>query len=504
VTFEQAIPPVYPSLQENATFDLRTSITDKIGSSFMSAKDVDAIRELFGSPMRVAFGRFKQTDSTGDFHIIALIHQFKWVKPSQGGSGLAVSIALHTRVYDKFGTLLYDAGQTYPELLIPDNGRWGPVTAKTRTLVATQEAISQALEPFAGKIYGYKTSLNSRLAYLDDVKKKPELKSFETQVDEIRKVLNRQGIANFISASTPYVPFWEKMTAYNGEGEVNEVKRAALQNLALYAILTGDFDKAVGYVEAYKPIDKTEKALFGLASHRNSDDLEQLLIKLQGKPEEDIRPVSDRVLTASEVVKLNNFLTIDGTIVVEGKHAGTYKGAIQVRRPEPQPTTDRETGGGGGLGGGLSRLGGGGGGGNMLNLGAEELMLTVPVTDAAGVTKPTLIRSSVVKSLKGADGTDYQFRKFGTGGLAGGSVWYLLRSDYQSPKITVYRSSLPTTSEYVLLKPGDDKGVKSSLLNARRNALDYLKECATLSDKYQKTNAPFDIKQVAVDYTNCQ
>lgn len=294
------------------------------------------------------------------------------------------------------------------------------------------------------------------------------------------------------------------MMAYSGESEVNEVKRAALQNLTLFYTLTGDYAKATEYVEQYKPIDKSEKALFGPVSHRNSDDLERILITLQAKPEDDIKPVSDKVLTAQDVVKLNNFLTINGTIVVEGKHADTYQGTMQVRRPEPQPTADKEGGGGSGLMGGLSRLSSSGGGGGVLNLGTEELMLTVPVTDALGAVKPTLIRSSVVKSLKGTDGTNYQFRKFGTVGIGGGTVWYMLRSDYQSPKITVYRSALPTTGEYVLLKPGDDKGVKSSLLNARRNALEYLKECSSLNDKYQKASTPFDIKQVAIDYTNCQ
>ncbi|MGA0559723.1 hypothetical protein ACO2Q8_23885 [Larkinella sp. VNQ87] len=276
------------------------------------------------------------------------------------------------------------------------------------------------------------------------------------------------------------------MANYQGEGDVNEVKRAALQNLSLVSILKGDFEKADAYIAAYKPIDKKVKALFGLVSTRNSDDLEVLLYLLQAKARQEIKPFSDKELTLTEVLNLNTYLPIDGTIVLEGKNAGTYQGRILVKRPEPEPAGQESNEN-------PSR---------MMNLSAEDLLITIPNAGSSG--KPLTVRSAVVKSLTGADGTPYLLRKFGTVGLGNGATWYLLRSDYQSPKLTVYRSVLPNASEYVVQKPGDDKGVKSSYLNARRNILDYLKECKMLNEKYGKGNASFDIRQVALDYTNCQ
>ena len=408
-------------------------------------------------------------------------------------TGLTANVALHTRVYDKFGTLLYDQSESYPELSIPAESDWGSgydrKDPKTRTLIATQEAISASLQTFVNQIYGFAPKLTSKLAYLDDVKKKSELKQFEDQVEQLRTQLRKDGIAEFLTASEAYMPFWEKMANYKGEGEVNEVKRAALQNLSLVSILKGDFEKADAYITAYKPIDKPVKSMFGLVSTRNSDDLELLLYLMQAKPEKETKPNSDKVLTITDIVKLNVYMPIEGTIVLEGKNAGTYQGLIQVKRPEPQPINQESNGN-------MMDLG-------MKSLGAEDLLISIPTTDKSGKVQVLTVRGSVVKSLKGVDGTDYQVRKFGTVGFANGAIWYLLRADYQSPKVTVYRSVLPNNSEYVVLKPGDDKGVKSSYLNARRNILDYFKDCSSLQEKYRKGNTPFDIKQVALDYSNC-
>lgn len=504
VSFTQSIPPVYPSLQQNISFDVRASVTERIRDSFLSPDELEKMRTIFRSPMRIRFGKFSQVDSTGDFHVVSLIQKFKWVKPSASSmpmqmstpkpAGLTANVVLHTRVYDKFGTLLYDQAENYPELSIPAESEWGSdynrKDPKTRILIATQEAISTSLKTFVNQIYGCTPTLSSKLAYLDDVKKKSELKNFEGQVEQLRTVLRKEGVAKFLTASEASIPFWEKMADYRGEGEVDEVKRAALQNLSLVSILKGDFEKADAYIKAYKPIDKKVKSMFGLVSTLNSADLEHLLNVIQAKPENEIKPTSDKVLTATDVFRLNAYLPIEGTIVLDGKNAGTYQGLIQIKRSEPQPIGQEENGG-------MMDLG-------MKSLGAEDLLISIPTTDKAGKAQWLTVRSSVVKSLKGTDGTDYQLRKFGTVGFANGAAWYLLRSDYQSPKVTVYRSVLPNASEYVVMKPGDDKGVKSSFLNARRNILDYLKECSTLQEKYKKDNAAFDIKQVALDYTNCQ
>ncbi|GAB3913461.1 hypothetical protein GCM10028803_57640 [Larkinella knui] len=502
VSFTQSIPALYPSLQQNISFDVRASVTERVKDSFLSADELNKMRTVFQSPMRVKFGKFSQVDSTGDFHVVVLIQRFKWVKPAASSmpmqmsapkpTGLAANVALHTRVYDKFGTLLYDESENYPELSIPAESDWGSgydrKDPKTRTLIATQEAISASLLTFVNQIYGFTPKLTSKLAYLDGVKKKSELKQFEDQVEQLRTLLRKEGSAQFLTASEAYLPFWEKMASYKGEGEVNEVKRAALQNLSLVSILKGDFEKADAYITAYKPIDKPVKSLFGLIKTRNSDDLELLLYMIQAKPEKEIKPSSDKVLTISDVLKLNAYMSIDGTIVLEGKNAGTYQGMFQVKRPEPQLINQESNG-------------------NMLDLGtlgAEDLLISIPTTDKSGKAQTLIVRGSVVKSLKGADGTDYQVRKFGTVGFANGAIWYLLRANYQSPKVTVFQSVLPNASEYVVMKPGDEKGVKSSYINARRNILDYFKDCSSLEEKYKKGNTPFDIKQVALDYTNCQ
>ncbi|MGA0559724.1 hypothetical protein ACO2Q8_23890 [Larkinella sp. VNQ87] len=147
------------------------------------------MKTVFRSPMRVQFGKFSQVDSTGDFHVVSLIQRFKWVKPTQGftptampmsqpkAPGLTAQVALHTRVYDKFGTLLYDDSSNFPELTIPAESEWGSgydrKDPKTKLLIATQQAISASLVPFVNQIYGFTPRLSSKLAYLDDVKKNP-------------------------------------------------------------------------------------------------------------------------------------------------------------------------------------------------------------------------------------------------------------------------------------------------------------------------------------------
>jgi hypothetical protein len=82
-----------------------------------------------------------------------------------------------------------------------------------------------------------------------------------------------------------------------------------------------------------------------------------------------------------------------------------------------------------------------------------------------------------------------------------------MQSTFTSPKVTVYRTVVPAGgTDYVVKKAGDDKGVKSSMLNARKNLEEYLNDCSSLTEKMK--NGSIDkkasVEKIAEEYSSCK
>ena len=196
-----------------------------------------------------------------------------------------------------------------------------------------QCAMDTLLQPFFNKMSGYSKKATFTIAQLGDVKDKPELKEFEAQVKEILKASYNKGTAEFKAAAEKYVPAWEKAAAYAGEGDVNEVKRAAYQNLATYYLFTGDPQKAKEYIELYKPIDKVQSMMMGMVKYKESENLEKTLAELY--PVNDAKPfdTGGALVSLDDLVDTEKFISIDGTIALKGKKdAGSYTGKIKISK----------------------------------------------------------------------------------------------------------------------------------------------------------------------------
>jgi|GEM_PF-6468909 len=134
---------------------------------------------------------------------------------------------------------------------------------------------------------------------------------------------------------------------------------------------------------------------------------------------------------------------------------------------------------------------------------AEDLTVLVSARQPDGSVKQFTTYGSSVKEIQGEDGSRYVVRKFGS--ALTGAAYCLLKTACASPKLTVYKAVIPASDgDYVALKPGDEKGVKSSLLNARKDLLAYLSDCSSLSKKFEGTGTDFDVVKVAEAYTSCR
>lgn len=476
-TFDYQLPPSMPQYSSYKSYDVAVVTTQP-----------ESVRKTmsFDLPYQVRIGNMEQVDSTGDFHVVVLLQRFGATITTP--STATVKIGLSTTVYNKYGTIINTAALNNDAFPV----NFGRELSKdersnqdlTRRLIM-EKAIEASLGEFSGALYGTKLRPAVKVASLDEVKKKPDLQEFDAQQKALVIALEKGGFDAFKSTATPYVPYWEKMAAYAGEGDANEVKRAAYHNLALYHISSGNMDKAREYIELYKPIDKTIKEMFGLIKYKNSEECEKLITTLfpaaAGSAE---APTGDKVWTKSETIDDFKFITIDGTVRIDTKRdAGTYNGLIKVSKIPVNSF------------------------GNIMSLDPENIVATIYTTDASQQPKTIETTVSKIEELKDKSGTSYVTQKFGTAVLGDGSYYAFMKSTYSSPKVTVYRTILPAGSaDFVIRKAGDDKGVKSSLFGARKNLEEYLADCAPLAEKMKNgsVDKKASVEKIAEMYSTCQ
>ncbi|HKO81150.1 MAG TPA: hypothetical protein VJU78_12180, partial [Chitinophagaceae bacterium] len=451
--FDYQLPPTLPQYSSYTSFDVAVLTTQPPSET----KSIS-----FNLPYQVKLGNLQQVDSTGDFHVVGLLQRYGGTITS--ASTATVKIGLGITVYNKYGTIINTADFNNDNFAVNFGRDLSKEERSNNDLVRRlimEKALEAGLQGFSGALYGAKLRPSVKVASLDGVKKKPELQEFDVQQKALVTAVTTQGLAGFKTTAIPFVPYWEKMAAYSGEGDANEVKRSAYHNLAVYHIAAGNIEKAKEYIELYKPIDKTIKAMFGLIKTRNSEECEKLIATLFPAAGEQAAIAEGKVWSKSEVVDDFHYLTVNGTVKIDTKKdAGTYNGLIKVNKIPS------------------------GSFGNIASLDPENILVTIHTKDANQQPKTIETTVSKVEELKDNNGTSYVTQKFGTSVLGDGSYYAFMRSTYTSPKITVYRTVLPAgSSDYVVRKAGDDKGVKSSMLNARKDLEQYVNDCAPLAEK---------------------
>jgi hypothetical protein len=476
VFFDYQLPPSLPQYGNYKSYDVAVVTTQP-----------ESVRKTmsFDLPYQVKLGNMEQVDSTGDFHIVVLLQRYGGTITS--ASTATVKISLNTTVYDKYGNVIKTTAlnnDAFPVNFGRDLNKDERANQELTRRLIMEKAIEASLGEFSGALYGTKLRPTIKVASLDDVKKKPDLQEFDAQQKALVIATEKGGFAAFKSTAQPYLPYWEKMAAYAGDGDANEVKRAAYHNLALYHIASGDMDKAREYIELYKPIDKTIKEMFGLIKYKNSEECEKLITTLFPAATSADAPAGDKVWGKTQAIDDFKYIIIDGTVKIDTKKdAGTYNGLIKVNKIPVNSF------------------------GNIMSLDPENIVATIHTTDANQQPKTIETTVSKIEELKDKNGTSYVTQKFGTAVLGDGSYYAFMKSTYSSPKVTVYRTILPAGSaDFVIRKAGDDKGVKSSLFGARKNLEEYLADCAPLAEKMKNgtVDKKASVEKIAELYSSCQ
>lgn len=493
VSFPYTMPATFKVEGEAPkTFDLRVLLAGE--DPIFATEASKALRKELGeNNYKLSFSNLQQVDSTtiGDLHIIVLLQGLQQKAGLSSSGGIMTSnISLYTSLSNGEGFQLFGK-QFTDENFSTTYG--AALTRQQLTQLCVENAIAKSLQDFQNAMTGYTATITTKLADLSDVKKLPELKAFEPQVKELKDALSKNGIDGFCTTAEKYLSFWQQQADNHLEKNGDEVKRAAYQNLGLYYILKGNTEKAREIIEAYKPVDKIVKELMGLLKYKNSEDLESLITKLD--PEKKILAISpaDKKITLNDAVNRFLYLKVDGTVTVEDKKVGgTYTGTVYIKKPEP----------------GVKKSSG------IVDLGPTDFPVSIKYKDN-GADKEIVTKLSKVKSLKDNSGSNYTVIKAGDNMLGdmssvsiGSDTYILMKETFVSNKIALYRIMLPqpegSENSMLIRKAGDPKGVRTKLLNFRKNLTDYLADCTATTDMIkQSKNINSDINKILETYSSC-
>ena len=464
VWFQQK--PAYTQYSGYTSFDMAAVTT-------LDEKEVNV-----NLPYQIKLGNFKQVPASTEFHVVSVLRRLSGKFSTD--IDLVANIYLTSLVYDKFGNKVTAIYTDREDVAIKFDKALSKAERGDKDLVRQKiiEKVTELnLKQFIDAINGAKTLIDFELAGLKDVKKTPELADFTKTAKDVKTGATMDEI---VKAMESNVPYWEKMLSYSGEGDSIEVKRAAYQNLCVYNIFNGNREKALEDIEKYKAIDKVHKMMMGLLKVKHSENCEKMLTKLYpGIAELD---ETAPVLSSQQVKDNVKYFAINGTITVDAKKiSGTYQGQVLVSKLE-NPSS-----------------------GNILSFDAESADVIIITKDDKGETKTINTDLSKITSLKDSNGNEYIIKKFGT--VGSGAYYCLLKTTYHSEKVTVYRTQIPAANyEYVVKKAGDDKGVRSTLLNSRKQLVEYLSDCTSLMEKVKNgtVSKKDSVEKIAELYSNCE
>lgn len=471
-TYKINVPPTITNYKNYSTFDVSVTFHDN-----------DESKINLNLPYEVVMPNLKKVESDGDFHLVYYLQKYAGKQVDRANT--EVNIALYLMVLNKYGDLVYQTSfanekqmVSYTELSKDDSKN--PDVVNKLVLNKCMSIINKG---FVTALNGGEVERSLHLALLDGVKKKPELQEFEKQV-KVLVPLFAKSTQEFVKAAEPFVSYWETMSNYSGDGNVDEVKRAAYNNLVVYYAATNQTEKARAALALYKPIDKQVKEMFGLIKYMASNeceraisDFEKVEVVFTDAPVKDVP-----VITKSAALDMVKYISIEGSFkITSRKEEGSYTGTLKISKLPAPPQ------------------------GGLASLSASEPDVKVTVKDASGAEKTFVVGLGKVEDIKDNKGNVYLSQKFGTIGLGEGVTNVFMMSTYISDKITVYRALIPATGDYVLKKKGDEKGVKSSMFNAKKTMIDYLSDCATLVEKLKNNtlDKKETVEKIAAMYTAC-
>lgn len=458
--------PAYPQYADYTTFDMAAVTT------------IDESEVNVNLPYQIKLGSLKQVPVSSDFHVVTYLRRLSGKFTAD--NSLIANVYIASYIYDRFGnkiSAIYidkeDRVVNFEKALSKDERNNKDLVRQKIIEKLTESLLSEFVDAF----YGSKVDLPFELAGLGDVKKKPELADFSKTVKEVKFTTD---IDNLKQSLEPNVAYWEKMSEYAGEADVTEVKRAAYQNLSIYNIITGNTEKATEYIEKYKAVDKVHKMMMGLIKIKHSENCEKLLTQVN-PPAYEI-DITAPAMSLQQLKDDFKYLSINGTVVVDQKKiSGTYTGLIQISK------LDNSSGGG------------------IMSLDAQSAVVIITAKDESGNVKTIKTDLSNITSLKDDKGVEYAIKKFGTVAL-GGAYYCLLKPSYQADKVSVYRTLIPDGgNDYVIKKSGDDKGIKSSLLNSRKQLIEYFSDCTSLTEKLKDgtITKKEKVEKIAEMYNSC-
>lgn len=463
------VPPAYPQYKEYRTYDLSMI-------SFVAPED-KSLKKYEELPYEIKLGDLKKSNN-GDMHVVASLSGF--VTRLTSKSNATGFVSLRVSVYDRNGNKLKSARLHRENFNMSLGRKFTDEEIKNSDLVSTviiQNAIDTALQSFNLSFSGSVIKPEFMLGALKDVKDKPELKEFSKQPDEIYKAVQTNNPAELKIVLDNYLPYWEKMAAYAGEGEVNEVKRAAYQNLIVYYTVAGNTQKAKEYIAQYKPIDKIVSAAFGLYKVKYSEQCEQRLNEFF--PSFTTANQSSVPVTIAELIDREQYLTLSGNIKLGGKRkAGDYSGVIKITKIS---------------------LPAGAPGYKAPDKPGDDVFITTSDGQNFSITSSDIIQVKVNENEL------YTAKVFGAMMGVGGAL-VIMKSSYISPRITVYRSYFPDGDDYFIVKAGDTEGLTQSPFKARKKLAEYLSDCPDLSQKLKDKVISEDEREenIAQLYTECK
>ena len=458
--------PAYPQYAAYTTFDMAAITT------------MDETEVNVNLPYQIKLGNLKQVPVSSDFHVVSVLRRLSGKFTSD--ISLIANIYLESYVYDRYGNKVSGIYVDREDRVVNFDKALSKAERDNKEIVRQKiiEKVTESLlQEFLDALNGAKLQIPFELAGLSGVKKNPDLADFSKT---LKGVKDGADVVSLQQLLAPQVAYWEKASVYTGDVDTIEIKRAAYQNLSIYYILKADEEKAAEYIEKYKAIDKVHKMMMGLIKIKHSDNCEKMLAQMYPALA-DINEAAP-VMSLQELKENFKYATINGTVTIDTKKtAGTYEGQIQISKLDNAS------------------------GGNILSLDAQNANVIITTKDEKGQVKTIKADLSDITSLKDNKGVEYAVKKFG--GLGLGSAYYsLLKPSFHNDKITVYRTLIPSGSnDYVIKKSGDTEGVKSSLHNSRKQLIEYLGDCTSLTEKLKDgtISKKEKVEKIAEMYTAC-
>lgn len=476
----EALPAQILDERSFKTFDVKIISKDVLIE--LNANDK---KSLVNTDYTISLRNMQQVDginSNGDLHVIVALEMFNLltnVKPD--GGAMKSFVSLTTYFFSSDGN-----HELYKEVFKNESFETNYNAGATKEDISKQ-ALESAIQQCVNNFFQpRKLNTTVTIADLKGSKNIPELKILSTHEWELQRALDDKKISKVLQLGEEYLPIWQNLgNTYAGQN-VEDVKRAVYQNMAVYYILKGDTNNAKKIIAVYKPIDKEKSAAMTFAKMRFSDELEKLMLNLYSS--KVLLASADKV-SSTDVAEMMVYHKTDATVTIDDKkEGGTYNGVVYIKYPMQY--------------------------GKIETIGTTDCDVVIKIKDSNKVINTKL---SKIVSMQDATGKQYSVNKVGANfvgdrnKLSFGMVntqYILMKETFASERISLFRTVVPkmptAETSFLIKKAGDAKGVRTTYLNMKKNLIDYLSNCSAAVDMINtSTNLGNDIEQIVKTYSTC-